>query len=79
MPTILLQDGFRFFIPSLGHRPVHIHVKYGEGQAKFNLEPVVGLVKVKHMKMKDVNAAFVIACQNRENFVKAFNKIHPAK
>lgn len=50
-----------------------------DGQAKFNPEPVVEIIKMKGMKLKDVNAAFIIACQHRENFIQAFNKIHPAQ
>ena len=79
MATILLQDGFRFFIPSLDHHPPHIHVANADGQAKFNLEPVVEIVKAKRMKLKDLNAAFIIVCQNREPFLEAFHKFHPIK
>lgn len=77
MPTILRKNGFRFFIPTLDHRPPHVHATKGGGEAKFNLEPVVELVKVKGMKMADVNEAFIIACQHRAEFLEAFNRIHP--
>lgn len=77
MPTILIQDGFRFFIPTLDHRPPHVHVEKSGDQAKFALEPVIELEKVEGMKMKDMNATFVITYQHREEFIAAFNKIIP--
>lgn len=40
MPTILRQDGFRFFFYSNeGNEPIHIHVKKGDGEGKVWLEP----------------------------------------
>lgn len=40
MPTILRQDGFRFFFYSNeGNEPIHIHVKKGDGEGEVWLEP----------------------------------------
>ena len=33
MPTIFEKDGFRFFFYSNDHRPIHVHVRYGGGEA----------------------------------------------
>lgn len=41
MPTVLRVDKFRFFFFSNeGQEPPHIHVKAGEHEAKFWLDPV---------------------------------------
>jgi len=41
MPTVLRQDGFRFFFFSReNEEPPHIHVEYPERYAKFWLRPV---------------------------------------
>jgi hypothetical protein len=41
MPTILEKDGYRFFFYSNDHRPIHVHVRYGSGEAVFNVESEV--------------------------------------
>jgi hypothetical protein len=44
MPTLWVEDGFRFFFYSnegSPREPVHVHVEKGEAQAKFWLRPEV--------------------------------------
>jgi hypothetical protein len=42
MPTVLRVGRFRFYIFSNeGQEPPHIHIKAGDDQAKFWLEPIV--------------------------------------
>jgi len=46
MPVIFRHKGFRFFFYSnegSPREPVHVHVRSGEGEAKFWLHPVVHL------------------------------------
>ncbi|MSU59410.1 MAG: DUF4160 domain-containing protein, partial [Pedosphaera sp.] len=38
MPTILNKDGYKFLFYSNEHRPIHVHVRYGGGEAVFNIE-----------------------------------------
>lgn len=41
MPTILRWNGYRFYFYSGDqHEPVHIHIRKGNAEAKFWLEPV---------------------------------------
>jgi hypothetical protein len=43
MPVIFREDGFRFFFYSNEGsplEPIHVHVRKGEGDAKFWLSPV---------------------------------------
>lgn len=75
MPTILTKNGFRFFIPTLDHKPAHVHVEKANGQAKFNLNPVE-VIKTKGMKMSEINEAFIIACQHQAQLIKAWENIH---
>ncbi len=75
MPTVLTQNGFRFFIPTLDHPPAHVHVAKGGGQAKFNLLPVE-VIKTKNMKMSEINEAFIIACQHQAELIQAWEGIH---
>lgn len=37
MPEIFRIFGFRFFFYSDEHLPIHVHVKNGDGEAKFEI------------------------------------------
>ncbi len=76
MPPVLRKDGFRFFIPTLDHAPAHVHVEKGNGQAKFHLFPEVELVKTDGLKMQDINKAFEIAREHRDELLNAWREIH---
>jgi hypothetical protein len=43
MPKIFEKDGYRFFFYSNEHRPIHVHVRYGGGEAVFDVEDAVEL------------------------------------
>ena len=53
MPTILEKDGFRFFFYSNDHRPIHVHVRYGNGEAVFNVETEVELRESQGLKLRN--------------------------
>ncbi|MHC1777259.1 MAG: DUF4160 domain-containing protein [Lentimicrobium sp.] len=53
MPTVLLINGYRFFLYVNDHSPVHIHVEKGDGTAKFNLDPVE-LIKSRRFKANEI-------------------------
>ena len=42
-PTILRQDGFRFYFFSREEMRVHVHMQCSDGEAKYWLEPAVEL------------------------------------
>jgi hypothetical protein len=42
-PGFFERDRYRFFFYSNEHRPIHVHVRYGSGEAVFNIEPQVEL------------------------------------
>lgn len=37
MPEIFREYGYRFYFYSDDHLPIHIHVSYGDAEAKFNV------------------------------------------
>ena len=37
MPTVFIEQGYRFFFYSNDHQPIHVHVRYGDGEATFDL------------------------------------------
>ena len=72
MPTLLNQDGFKFFFYANEHEPKHIHVMKGDGFAKIELENLS--VVQNYLKPKELKAALAIARENRENFERIWNE-----
>lgn len=74
MPTLLKQDGFRFFFYSKENgEPPHIHVekRIGEGQAKFWLETLT-LSKCKNIADHDITKIRKIVKDNQQTFIEAW-------
>jgi hypothetical protein len=44
-PTVLIEDGFRFFFFSREESRMHVHVHHSGGEAKFWLEPQIELAQ----------------------------------
>ena len=69
MPEIFRFFGIRFFYFSNDHLPVHVHIKTGNGTAKFEIEPLT-LIENKGVKMKDIYLAESIIEENKELIIK---------
>ena len=70
VPTLLTQGGFRFFFWSNEGDPLeppHVHVEYGDGVAKYWLEPVQ-LADSAGMRAADLKRAREIIEANAANF-----------
>jgi len=52
MPKVFEKDGYRFFFYRNEHRPIHVHVRHGAGEAVFNVEPVVELRESFGLKVR---------------------------
>ena len=55
MPTLLNQDGFKFFFYANKHEPMHIHIMRSDGFAKIELESLT--VVQNYLKPKDLREA----------------------
>ena len=66
MPTILFQDGYRFYFFSNEHEPIHVHVKFGSGMARFDLSDGVVLLESRGMKVQELYKAQDLAEANAE-------------
>ncbi len=73
MPTILNQNGFRFFFYSNEHDPMHVHIEKGDSVAKFNLIPV-DLVKNQGMKSKELKQIEEIIIENQALFISSWKQ-----
>ena len=68
MPTILRENGFRFFFYSReGNEPPHIHVIGRNGEMKVWLEHLV-VSKVFNLSAKDQRQVLIIVSNNQELF-----------
>jgi len=72
MPTLLNQNGFKFFFYANEHEPMHIHVMKGEAFAKINLYDLH--VVQNHMKPKELKQALEIVEENRSDFIRKWNE-----
>jgi hypothetical protein len=46
VPKVFEKDGFRFFFYTNEHPPIHVHVRYGGGEAVFNVGDEVELTGI---------------------------------
>lgn len=79
MPEIFRLFGLRFFFYSDDHLPIHVHVRNGAGEAKFEISTdQIILIQSFGMKSKDLKMAENLILQNKEliidHWIKYFNK-----
>ena len=72
MPTLLNQNGFKFFFYANEHEPKHIHIIKGEGFAKIELETLK--VKQNYLKPKELKMAIKIVKENQKNFIRRWDE-----
>ncbi len=65
MPTVFEKDGYRFFFYSNDHEPIHVHVRYGGGEAVFDVAENVDLRGSQRMKMHELRKAQQLAEEHR--------------
>ena len=76
MPTILRQDGFRFFFYSReGNEPAHIHVIGKGGEAKIWLDPIE-ISKVYNLTPKDQKQILLIVSSHVKLFLEKYKEWH---
>ncbi|MDX6765453.1 MAG: DUF4160 domain-containing protein [Candidatus Methylacidiphilales bacterium] len=74
MPLIFEQDGYRFFFYSNDHLPIHVHVRYGGGEAVFVLEDQIALRESIGLKVKELSKAQELAESHKEDILKKWNE-----
>jgi hypothetical protein len=53
-PSVSRERGFRFFFLSRDEQRIHIHVQCAQGEAKFWIEPSIGLAMSKRLSPADL-------------------------
>jgi hypothetical protein len=74
MPKVFEKDGFSFFFYSNEHRPVHVHVRYGDGEAVFDVEDSIDLRESQNMKMSELSRAHQLAVEHRELILEKWHE-----
>jgi len=74
MPKVFEQDGFSFFFYSNEHRPIHVHVRYGDGEAVFDVEDGIDLRESQNMKMSELSRAHKLAVEHRELILEKWHE-----
>jgi hypothetical protein len=73
-PWIFEKDGYRFFFYSNEHRPIHVHVRYGAGEAVFNVDPVVELRESVGLKVRELSRAEELARAHRALIIQKWHE-----
>ena len=73
MPTVLKLLGLKFYYLSQEHKPIHVHVKKGNAEAKFVIEPSVKLIENHGLKPQELALAEDIIKENRKFMVEHWN------
>ncbi len=74
MPTVFTRDGYRFFFYSNDHRPIHVHVQRGAGEAVFNVEDAVELRESAGFKDRELRHAENLAREHRDLIIQKWNE-----
>jgi Domain of unknown function (DUF4160) len=74
VPKIFEQDGYRFFFYSNEHRPIHVHVRYGGGEAVFDVEEGIELRESLGLKMRELTRAHELAEAHRQLIIDKWHE-----
>jgi hypothetical protein len=74
MPTVFEKEGYRFFFYSNDHLPIHVHVRYGNGEAIFNVEDEIALRESQGLKIKELSKAQQLAEENKQLIIEKWHE-----
>jgi hypothetical protein len=74
MPRIFEKDGFRFFIYSNEHGPIHVHVRNGDGEAVFLIGSKIQLRESWGLKVNELARAEKLAEEHKDLIVRTWNE-----
>lgn len=74
MPILFIFNGLRFYFYSLEHEPIHVHVGYADGVAKFKVDPEIELITNNGLKPRQIREAFNVIEENKEIIITRWNE-----
>lgn len=72
-PTVFRGGGFRLYFFSREEPRLHVHVQCADGEAKFWLEPSVGLAQNQGLKPHQVRAAQSLIEERADDIRRAWH------
>ena len=73
-PTVFQAKGFRFFFFSREETRIHVHVHHQNGEAKFWMEPTIGLAQNFGLSEKELRQAEELIRENSNGIKDAWLK-----
>lgn len=73
-PKIYEQDGYKLFFYSNEHEPIHVHVRYGGGEAVFEVSGSVTLRESRGMKVQELAKAERIVAGQQQLIQERWNE-----
>jgi hypothetical protein len=70
-PTVFRKGAFRFFFFSREEPRMHIHVSHTDGEAKYWLEPEIGLAMNQGLSQTQLKEALSLVKQHQEEIAHA--------
>ena len=77
MPVVFSRDGYRFFFYSNDHQPIHVHVRYGSGEAVFNVEGEVVLRESYGLKLRELSKAQELVESHQKLIIAKWHECFP--
>jgi hypothetical protein len=74
VPNVFTKNGFRFFFYSNEHRPIHVHVRKGGGEAAFEVEIEIVLREAVGFKTKEIRDAEALATEHRQLIIDKWHE-----
>ena len=76
-PTVLREEGYRFFFFSREEARIHVHVSHADGEAKFWLEPLISLATSTGLNARQLKSVEAIVYQHQESIRNAWLRHFP--
>ena len=73
-PTILREDGYRFFFFSREESRRHVHVIAADGEAKYWLEPEIELARNYRFRRAQLKTIESLIDAHYDDFISAWNQ-----
>ena len=74
MPVIFEKEGFKFAFYSNDHRPIHVHVRKGGGEAIFNVEDTIELRESFGLKVRELSRAQELAEEHQQIIIEKWHE-----
>jgi hypothetical protein len=74
LPKVFEKNGFNFFFYSNDHTPIHVHVRYGGGEAVFVVVDAVVLRESYGLSVSELANAQKLAEENQQIIVEKWNE-----